>query len=180
MKMADGGFRPAYNGQFAVDTKTQIIVGVDVSNLGSDQDKMPPMVEQMKERYSKVPSEMLVDGGFASHDAIENVSGDEGCTVYAPVQKPRDTTRDPHVPLPGDSAVIAAWRMRMGTDAAKAIYKERAATVECVNAIARNRGLQRFLVRGLQKARATLLWFALAHNMMRAVSWRLALAEAAH
>jgi len=180
MKMADGGFRPAYNGQFAVDTKTQIIVGVDVSNLGSDQDKMPSMVEQMKERYSKVPPEMLVDGGFASHDAIETVStGDAACTVYAPVQKPRDKSRDPHVPLPGDSEVIAAWRTRMGTEAAKAIYKERAATVECVNAIARNRGLQRFLVRGLQKARATLLWFALAHNMMRAVSWRLALAEAA-
>ena len=53
MKMADGGFRPAYNGQFAVDTKTQVIVGVDVSNSGSDQDKMPPMVEQMEERYGK-------------------------------------------------------------------------------------------------------------------------------
>ena len=36
MKMADGGFRPAYNGQLAVDTETQVIVGVDVSNSGSD------------------------------------------------------------------------------------------------------------------------------------------------
>ena len=179
MKMADGGFRPAYNGQFAVDTKTQIIVGVDVSNLGSDQNKMPPMVEQLKDRYGKVPPSMLVDGGFASHGAIETVStGDEGCTVYAPVQKPKDTNRDPYVPLPGDSEVIAAWRLRMGTEQAKEIYKERAATVECVNAIARNRGLQRFLVRGTQKVRATLLWFALAHNMMRAVSWRLTIAQA--
>lgn len=37
MKMADGGFRPAFNAQFAVDTETQIIVGVDVSNRGSDR-----------------------------------------------------------------------------------------------------------------------------------------------
>src|SRR5206468_2945270 len=37
MKMGDGGFRPAYNGQFSVDTETQIVVGVEVSNSGSDQ-----------------------------------------------------------------------------------------------------------------------------------------------
>ncbi len=179
MKMADGGFRPAYNGQFAVDTKTQVIVGVDVSNSGSDQDKMPPMVEQLQERYGKTPEEMLVDGGFASHTAIEQVSsGDVGCTVYAPVPKPKDKDRDPHVPLADDSEVIAAWRIRMGTEDAKEIYKERAATVECVNAIARNRGLQRFLVRSLPKVRAVLLWFALAHNMMRGGSLRFAAAEA--
>lgn len=173
MKMADGGFRPAYNGQFAVDTKTQVIVGVDVSNSGSDQDKMPPMVDQMEERYGKVPDEMLVDGGFASHDAIEKVSsGGQGCTVFAPVPKPKNEKRDPHVPLPNDSEEIAAWRSRMGTQEAKEIYKERASTVECVNAIARNRGLQRFLVRGSQKVKAVLLWFALAHNMMRGAALR--------
>lgn len=173
MKMADGGFRPAFNGQFAVDTQTQIIVGVGLSNSGSDQDKMPPMVEQLKEKLGKVPGKMLVDGGFASHDAIEQVStGDEPTTVYAPVPKPKDKTRDPHVPLPGDSKAISEWRVRMGTDEAKEIYKERAATVECVNGISRNRGLQRFLVRGTRKAKGVLLWFALAHNMMRSASLR--------
>ena len=50
---------------------------------------------------------------------------------------------------------------------AKEIYRERAATAECVNAIARNRGLRQIRVRGLGKARAVLLLFALAHNMMR-------------
>jgi len=34
MKMADGGFRPAYNIQYATDTDSQVIVGVDVSNQG--------------------------------------------------------------------------------------------------------------------------------------------------
>ena len=67
----------------------------------------------------------------------------------------------------------------MGTEEAKAIYKERAATSECVNAIARNRGLRQFLVRGLAKARAVLLWFALAHNLMRAVALRQAAAQTA-
>ena len=55
----------------------------------------------------------------------------------------------------------------MASAEAKTIYKERAATAECVNACARNRGLQRLLVRGVEKVRAIALWFALAHNMMR-------------
>ena len=62
----------------------------------------------------------------------------------------------------------------MGTEAAKEIYKERAATAECVNAQARNRGLQRLMVRGLNKVKAIALWFALAHNLMRTVALRAA------
>jgi transposase len=169
MKMGDGGFRPAYNGQFAVDTETQIVVGVDVSNSGSDQGQLVPMLEQLEERYEVIPSESLVDGGFAGLQDIEKASA-MGTDVYAPVAKPKDKTRDPYVPLPTDSPVIAKWRQRMGTPEAKEIYKQRASTVECVNALARNRGLQRLLVRGLDKARAVLLWYAIAHNLMRTLS----------
>lgn len=169
MKMGDGGFRPAYNGQFAVDVETQIVVGVDVSNSGSDQGQLVPMLEQIHERYEVIPSESLVDGGFAGLKDIERAST-LGAVVYAPVAKPKDKARDPHVPLATDLPVIAQWRTRMGTPAAKEIYKQRAASVECVNALARNRGLQRLLVRGLDKARAIFLWFAIAHNLMRTLS----------
>ena len=62
----------------------------------------------------------------------------------------------------------------MGTDAAKEIYKQRAATAECVNAIARNRGLRQFTVRGLLKAKAVILWYVLAQNLMRTVALRAA------
>jgi transposase len=173
MKMADGGFRPAHNVQFATDTASQVITGVDVVNVGSDGGQMPPMVQQHQDRYGKTPDEMLTDGGFAQLEDIEKVSSPEvGTTVYAPVQKPRKEGRDPHQPLPGDSATIAEWRQRMGTSEAKEIYRERASTAECVNAISRNRGLRQFLVRGLDKVRAVILWFALAHNLMRAVTLR--------
>ncbi len=169
MKMGDGGFRPAYNGQFSVDAETQIVVGVDVSNSGSDQGQLVPMLEQLEERYEVIPPESLVDGGFAGLKDIEKAS-ELGTTVYAPVAKPKDKTRDPYVPLSTHSPAIAQWRQRMGTPEAKEIYKQRASSVECVNALARNRGLQRLLVRGLHKARAVLLWFAIAHNLMRTLS----------
>ena len=178
MKMGDGGFRPAFNVQFATDTNTQVITGVEVTNCGSDQGEMLPMVEQHQERYDQVPGEYLVDGGFAKKDDIEQLDPDPddetsaGTTVYAPVPKPKQETRDRHQPRVGDSPKIAAWRTRMGTDEAKQIYKERAATAECVNAIARNRGLRQFNVRGLVKAKAVILWYVIAHNLMRAVALR--------
>ena len=55
----------------------------------------------------------------------------------------------------------------MATEEAKAIYKDRAAVAECVNAQARNRGLTRLLVRGKAKVRGIVLLYALAHNLMR-------------
>jgi transposase len=173
MKMGDGGFRPAYNVQLATDTATQIITGVDVSNSGGDQGKMAPMVHQLEERYGQAPAEMLVDGGFAKKEDIVKVSPPTGgTTVYAPVQKSKDPERDPHTPRPDDAPAVAEWRERMATDQAKKIYKERASTAECVNAIARNRGLQQFRVRGLAKVKATMLWFVLAHNLVRAATLR--------
>ena len=115
---------------------------------------------------------MLADGGYVTlRDirALEGVAG--GCRVYAPPKAPRGRGRARDWRRRNDEATLA-WRARMATDAAQAIYKERAATAECVNAQARNRGLQQFGVRGLCKVRAVLLWFALAHNLLRSVALR--------
>lgn len=176
MKMGDGGFRPAYNVQFSTTTDTQVIVGVDVTNSGSDGGQLAPMNEQIHERYGKSPEETVVDGGFSTLKDIESLTTSEhGTTVYAPVkdeEKKRKSGEDPFAPRPGDTPAIAAWRQRMGTEAAKEIYKERAATAECVNAIARNRNLWFIRVRGLVKARAIALWYALAHNLRRALALR--------
>ena len=51
-------------------------------------------------------------------------------------------------------------------------YKKRAATAECINGQTRNRGLYQFTVRGLEKVRTAAIWYALAHNIMRANSMR--------
>jgi transposase len=169
MKMADGGFRPAYNVQFTTATDSQIIVGVDVNNIGSDLGQLSPMLDQVEQRYGQRPAEWLIDGGYARHDDIEDADG-RGTTVYAPVPKPKDPNRDPYLARSDDSEAIAQWRQRMGGEEAKNIYKQRAATAECVNAIARGRGLMRFVVRGLNKVKAVALWYALAHNLMRAVA----------
>jgi hypothetical protein len=180
MKMGDGGFRPAFNVEFATATQSQVITGADATNSGGDQGQMAPMVEQHDERYAKKPGEMLVDGGFVKKADIDQVSPPQGGTiVYAPVMESKDPQRDPHTPREDDSPAVAEWRKRMATPEAKAIYRERASTAECVNALARNRGLQRFLVRGLRKVKAVVLLYALAHNLLRAVALRAAAAQMA-
>ena len=138
MKMGDGGFRPAFNIQFATTAdKARVIVGVDVSNRGSDMGQTTPMLDQIEKRTGVRPDEMLIDGGYAQHDAIDHAV-EHGITVYAPLPKPREgDNRDPHVPREGDSAAVGAWRKRMATDEAKTIYKQRAATAETVNADAK-------------------------------------------
>jgi transposase len=167
MKMADGGFRPAYNVQYSSDCPSGVIVGVDVTTCGSDLGQLAPMNEQVHDRHGVYPREALVDGGFAKHEDIEAAARQgEGCTVYAPVPRPKDPQYDRHAPHPRDSEPVIAWRARMATDAAKAVYRQRASVAECVNAQARNRGLVRLLVRGLRKVKAIALWFAIAHNVV--------------
>jgi len=168
MKGPDGGFRPSYNAQFSTDTASQIIVGVDVTNDGTDWEQLPPMTAQLHERYGRCPAETLADGGYTQFESIGRTSA-LGTVIFAPVPAPKNSKKDPHQPRPSDTPAIADWRLRMNTEQAKAIYKQRAATAECVNAQARNRGLRQFLVRGLKKVRAVLLWYALAHNLMRIV-----------
>lgn len=176
MKMADGGYRPAVNAQLGSDCDSQVIVGVEVSTAGSDMAQLAPMVAQVGKRCGKTPAQWLVDGGFPAHEQIDAVA--DKTEVYAPVPEPRAKTdeqgdeveQDKHAPKPDDSAAVAQWRQRMATPQAKELYKLRAATAECVNAQARNRGLQRMPVRGLGKMRCVVLLFALAHNLMRTLA----------
>jgi transposase len=177
MKMGDGGFRPAFNVQLATSCEDQVIVGVAVTNAGSDMAQMAPMVEQVIERTGCTPEQWLVDGGFPAHEQIDAVhEHTQGQTeVIAPVPEPRRKGGDDTPPpdkyqrKDDDSEPVAQWRLRMADNDIKDVYKQRAATAECVNALARNRGLQRVPVRGLGKVRAVAYLYALAHNLMRMV-----------
>jgi transposase len=179
MQFSDGGYRPGYNVQFSTDTGTGIVVGVDVTNVGSDQDQLPPMLEQLKRRYGQTPREALVDGGFASLHAVD-AAAQAGCMIYAPLkdeEKQQQGGRDPYAAKKGDSEAVAEWRARMGTTVAKAIYRLRCQTAEWVNAMARNRGLWQMPVRGSSACRAIGVLYAITHNLLRATQLRVKASE---
>lgn len=169
MKMGDGGYRPAYNVQFATDGDVRMIVSVDVTNLGSDRGQMPPMHEDIQQRYGTTPKHYTVDCGFAIKDDI-TVMKQRGSDVIAPIhgeKQIRARGNDPHARQRSESDEMFDFRQRMATDEAKAIYKRRSSIAEFPNAECRNRGLQQFRVRGLSKVRTVSLWHAITFNFMR-------------
>ena len=114
---------------------------------------------------------MLVDGGYAQHDTIDQITTQD-VTLYAPVPKPRKgDTRDPYVPRDNDSAAVAAWRRRMATEEAKQVYKQRAATAETVNADGKcHRGLDHLPVRSVDKVRGVASLFVLTYDILRLIA----------
>ena len=169
MKMGDGGFRPAYNVQFATDGQARMIVGVAVTNSGSDRGQMDSMHQTVTDCYQRTAEQYLVDGGFATKDDITAVE-QRGSKVYAPIhgeKKMREKGTDPYARQPGDSDEVFGFRQRMASEEAKAIYKQRSSIAEFPNAECRNRGLTQFRVRGLAKAKAVSLWHAITFNFMR-------------
>ena len=129
-----------------------------------------PMLDQIEKRTGVRPDEMLIDGGYAQHDAIDHAV-EHGTTVYAPLPAARGRQSRSTCPHAGDSAAVGAWRKRMATDEAKTIYKQRAATAETVNADAKqHRGLDSLPLRGREKVLGSAYLFALTYNILRLLS----------
>jgi hypothetical protein len=165
MKMACNGFRPAFNVQFASTNFGKAIIGVDVVKQGSDSGQTVQMIKQIEKMYGIVPESWLVDGGYKSHEQLDIVEDQyKNCKIYMPVETPRKS-EDPYKKKPKDSVAVGKWRERMGTVEAKEVYKERAETAEFVNAQSRNKGLQQFRVRGLDKVKCMALLYAVTHNV---------------
>jgi transposase len=175
MKMGDGGTRPAYNIEFSTDLNSLVIMAADVVNDGTDAGQMEPMAQKLEAEQGRFPenAEYYVDGGFATREDLQSMA-QRDVTVFAPVkavEKHQQQGKDPYAPRRGDSPEVVQWRQRMGTEAGQQKYKQRA-KCEWSNAQCRNRGLHQFVVRGLEKVKAVVLWYVLVHNLFRMVALR--------
>jgi transposase len=176
MKMADGGFRPAYNGQIASEPVSGVVLGVGVDTTGSDRGLLQPMLERLKARYGSFPAQALADGGFVCNDDVE-WAAQAGTAVFMPLPKSKHG-RDPHRPRAKDGPGVAAWRGRMASEEGRQIYRQRG-LAERVHAVMRRHGLTCLTVRSSAKARIILLWHALAHNLQCLLRLRRAAAQPA-
>jgi transposase len=168
MKMPDGGYRPAVNVQFATDTQSRCIVGVEVINAGVDAAQLEPMRQQVERRSGQKVQEHLADGGYLTFDDVDRAA-EQNVMLYVPPKPPRDPEKfgSEYEPRKNDSEAVKAWRQRMGTEETKEIYKQRAASSETINAdLKTHRGLVQLTVRGIAKAKCVALWCALAYNLM--------------
>src|SRR5437763_15581568 len=138
---------------------------------------MAPLVEQIHERYERYPKDVLVDGGFVSTiTSTPSVRRRKTARSMARCGSPKMPARiamhrGPRIArrwLPGGSG----WRVPKRTRSTRSARRRRSG----VNALARNRGLRQLLVRGVAKVKAIARGYAIAHNLLRAVSLRAALA----
>jgi transposase len=165
MKMADGGFRPAYNVQLATAGDPmggpRTIVGVRVTNVGSDMGSICPMLDDIERRTGSLPKVLLADGGHAKHECIRAAAERGVQTLVPPISpqiKPTDADRDP---------AIAAWKAHMQTDEAKQAYRARASLCELSNAhFKEHHGIAQVLVRSLEKVTCIALFGALTANLL--------------
>src|SRR5215216_1172993 len=164
MKMADGGFRPAYNVQVTSAAGEQFVTDVNVCSTGSDRGLMRPMLERQRTRPGGLPKQHLVDGGFGSAEDIEWAHA-EGIDIFCPPTQSKHGT-DPYLPRRGDGPGVLAWRARMASQEGKAQYKSRS-ICECIHARWRNWDLRQLTVRGIDKVRAVVLWYALTNNILQ-------------
>jgi transposase len=164
MKMADGGFRPAYNVQVTSPAGEQIVADVEVRNTGSDRGLMRPALERSRARNGRLPKQHLVDGGFTSAEDIEWAHA-EGVEVYCPPTQSKHGT-DPYLPRRGDGPGVLAWRARMGSEEGQQRYKLRS-ICECIHARWRNWDLRQLTVRGIEKVRAVVLMYSLTNNILQ-------------
>jgi len=173
MKMADGGYRPAYNVQIKTDQKSGLIVGVEVTNKASDRGQLLPAVEEIKRRYDRKPGRVLADGGFDGKADIEELH-QQNIEAFCPVPGSKGKPV-PAAPKHGEGAGVRAWRERMSRQESHEVLQQRI-TCEHAHAHMRNRGLQQFIVRGMQKAKAVMLWHVHAFNFQRMRGLRIATA----
>lgn len=166
MKMPGSGFAPAYNVQLATAGDPQggprTIVGVRVTNVGSDYGSVGPMIDDIEQKCGKRPSVLLADNGHASSADIR-AAADRGVTAFIAPQG-RSLAKPPN---PSEDPAIASWRDRMRTDEAKEQMRARASLCELSNAHIKTRfSMASLLVRGLTKVTCMVLLTALTANLV--------------
>jgi transposase len=167
MKMADGGFRPAYNVQMTTAGcplgGPRTIVGVQVTNTGSDMGSVTPMLEQIQQRTGQLPDKLLADANHANHGCIRRCD-ELGVEALIPVPA-RSQKAGKH----GDhDEPVEAWRARMATAEAKETYRARASLCELPNAhLKQHQGVTQLLVRGVGKVTCVALLAALSANLVQ-------------
>lgn len=165
LRMADDGFRPAFNAFVCTEGSHGLVVDVNVTADPTDNAEAPKAVERVRGAYGgTVAKNMLADSGFRS-EAVISVLDARGVVLLTPLPKVRGA--EPAALRPSrQPTAMDRWRERMGSAEGAALYKSRARLIEFAFAGFRNRGLKQYRVRGGKRCEAVTLLHSLTHNMV--------------
>lgn len=166
MKMADGGFRPAHNIQVGIDSNSKFILGLHVTDSGTDGNQAVPMLDEVLRRTGVAPKILLADGGFATHDTVQQMAKRK-VTFYAPPMHSKDEGGNAYRPRASDTKAVREWRKRMGSPGGVAMRRKRP-LVEWIFARFKSWSLRQVNVVGHTAVRGAVLLHGLAHNLLMA------------
>jgi transposase len=174
------GYVQGYNSQASV-TREQIIVAAEVTQEANDKRQMAPMVEKTAENLEaanvgeKVGT-ALTDAGYYSEEAVGQTTakGVEVLSATTKDRKQRKALRErapPRGRIPKGASCRERMERKLLTGRGRALYKLRSQTVEPVfGQMKYVRGMDRFLLRGLEGASGEWKLACGTHNLLKL--WR--------
>jgi transposase len=170
------GFIQGYSAQAAA-TEDQIIVMAEVTLGGPDQGLLAPLAERTLTELERAgidpPAVLLADAGYWNGPQIESL---RKAGIDALVAPDSQVKRGPPAHRPA-APLAAELRARLDSDG-RALYRKRQRIIEPIFGQTKaNRGIDRFLCRGLGACRAEWSLITATHNLLKA--WRHGLAAAA-
>ena len=169
------GFIQGYNAQAAVEAAKpgpeadhQVIVAHGLTDNGSDQGQLKPMVEAVESMAGGLPKELSADSGYCSEANLKLLE-DRDIKGYVAVGRQRHGQSSPagrRRCQPGSRAAAMRRRLRRGGRGSR--YRLRKITVEPVfGQIKQARGFRQFLLRGHDKVSHEWGLLCLVHNLVK-------------
>jgi transposase len=158
-----GGFEQCYNGQAAVDAKSQIIVGARLTQKASDNGQLVPVLNEAYENTGVAPNNVLADAGYKNEADLATLDAMKIAAFIAVGREGKDK------PAPqNEQPLTAAMRKKLKTKRGRERYRKRKHIVEPVFGwLKRVLGFRAFSVRGLRKVAGEWDLVCMALNLRR-------------
>ena len=162
------GYIQGYNAQAAVDAQEQIIVAQTLSNNGSDQAQLAPLLDGIKANLGGNPRELSADAGYCSAANLRTVSRRriKGYIATGRQQHGAKSATAKRWAKPG--LLVARMSTKLRRAGYRSRYRLRKQVVEPVfGQIKQARGFRQFLLRGIEKVKAEWALICTAHNLRK-------------
>jgi transposase len=162
MKGRNGSYLQGYNGQAMADCDSQVIVAQQLTNEEGDAYQLAPMLQRCQEQAGALPEQVLADAGYWSeaNGALDGECGTD--LLIATVHWAREN--------PKQHPQRDRMELKLESGAGKEAYARRGSTIEPAFGQMVMRGLERFRLRGKQKAALEWSLWCTTHNLLKL--WR--------
>jgi hypothetical protein len=165
-----GGFIQGYNAQAAVDGAHQIIVAHGLTNDGSDQAQLAPLLDAIRTNTGGQPKEISADAGYCSEANLEALEA-PGVRGYVATGRQRHSQAAATGRGRQQGPRVRAMRQRLRRGGFRSRYRFRKQIVEPVfGQIKQARSFRQFLLRGLAKVEHEWALVCTAHNLVKLTS----------